>query len=176
MARGVDLVQVRANFEVGRRIVEQEERGKDRAAYGKEVIRALAERLTGEFGRGFSTTNLACMRSFYLVYQSRSSIFQTATGKLDRGKQLEPQIGKSAATRSCRLALNWTHDVFRFGIQSAGERCFYEIEAAKQKWASKQTAGMGRGGRAQAGLAPARQPWRARRTRAERPAPAAVAT
>ena len=54
VARGVDLVQVHTNFEIGRRIVEQEQKGKHRAAYGKEVIKALAERLTGEFGNGFS--------------------------------------------------------------------------------------------------------------------------
>ena len=54
VARGVDLVQVHTNFEIGRRIVQEEQRGKDRAAYGEEVIRALADRLTGEFGKGFS--------------------------------------------------------------------------------------------------------------------------
>src|SRR5207248_11182899 len=66
VARGVDLVQVHTNFEIGRRIVEEEQRGKDRAAYGEEVVRALADRLTGEFGRGFSDTNLKLMRLFYL--------------------------------------------------------------------------------------------------------------
>src|ERR1019366_3243569 len=81
VARGVDLVQVHTNFEIGRRIVQEEQRGKDRAAYGKEVIKALAERLTGEFGKGFSTSNLAYMRTFYLVYEDRSPIFQTVTGK-----------------------------------------------------------------------------------------------
>jgi hypothetical protein len=54
VARGVDLVQVHTSFEIGRRIVEQEQKGKDRAAYGQEVIKALAERLTKEFGSGFS--------------------------------------------------------------------------------------------------------------------------
>ncbi|HXN48354.1 MAG TPA: DUF1016 N-terminal domain-containing protein [Bryobacteraceae bacterium] len=52
VARGVNLVQVHTNFEIGRRIVEEELRGQDRADYGEEVIRALAERLTAEFGKG----------------------------------------------------------------------------------------------------------------------------
>ena len=90
VARGVDLVQVHTNFEIGRRIVQEEQRGKDRAAYGKEVIKALADRLTGEFGKGFSTSNLAYMRTFYLVYEDRSPIFQTVTGKSG-----PPQIGQS---------------------------------------------------------------------------------
>ena len=71
VARGVDLVQVHTNFEIGRRIVQEEQRGKDRAAYGEQVIGELAERLTAEFGRGFSDTNLKLMRLFYLQNQNR---------------------------------------------------------------------------------------------------------
>lgn len=82
VSRGVDLVQVHVNFEIGRRIVEEEQRGKDRAAYGQEVIRVLADRLTKEFGRGFSASNLAYMRTFYLAYEDRGRIFQTVSGKL----------------------------------------------------------------------------------------------
>ena len=51
VARGVDLVQVHTNFEIGRRIVEEELRGKHRAAYGEEIVKALADRLTREFGK-----------------------------------------------------------------------------------------------------------------------------
>ena len=91
VARGVDLVQVHTNFEIGRRIVEEEQRGKDRAAYGKEVIKALADRLTAEFGKGFSTSNLAYMRTFYLLYEDRSLIFQTPSGKSGPSR-----IGQSA--------------------------------------------------------------------------------
>ena len=71
VARGVDLVQVHTNFEIGQRIVEQEQKGKDRAAYGDEVIKALSERLTKEFGSGFSKRNLELMRRFFLVYVDR---------------------------------------------------------------------------------------------------------
>ena len=71
VARGVDLVQVHTNFEIGRRIVEEEQRGEDRAAYGEEVLRTLADRLTGEFGKGFSLSNLRSMRQFYIQHQSR---------------------------------------------------------------------------------------------------------
>jgi hypothetical protein len=78
VARGVDLVQVQTNFEIGRRIVDQEQKGKGRAAYGEEVIKALAERLSDEFGKGFSERNLAYMRTFHLMYRERSPILQTA--------------------------------------------------------------------------------------------------
>jgi predicted nuclease of restriction endonuclease-like (RecB) superfamily len=79
VARGVDLVQVHTNFEIGRRIVQEEQRGKDRAAYGEEIVKTLAERLTVEFGRGFSLSNLRSMRLFYLQNQDR--IGQSVTGQ-----------------------------------------------------------------------------------------------
>ena len=63
VARGVDVVQVYTNFEIGRRIVQQEQKGKGRAEYGREVIKALAEVLTAEFGMGFSARNLASMKA-----------------------------------------------------------------------------------------------------------------
>jgi predicted nuclease of restriction endonuclease-like (RecB) superfamily len=100
VASGVDLVQVHTNFEIGRRIVEQEQLGKGRAAYGEEIIKALASRLTGEFGRGFSASNLAYMRSFYLSYQDRASIFQSATGKSASPKKLQSATGKFAIART----------------------------------------------------------------------------
>jgi DUF1016 N-terminal domain len=68
IARGVDLLQVHLNYEIGRRIVEQEQHGENRAEYGKEIIADLAEKLTEEFGSGFSTSNLASMRRFYVTY------------------------------------------------------------------------------------------------------------
>ena len=81
VARGVDLVQVHTNFRIGRHIVEQEQRGEQRAAYGKAVLKALAEKLTQEFRRGFSKSYLEYMRRFYLFYQERASIAQSGTGQ-----------------------------------------------------------------------------------------------
>jgi hypothetical protein len=54
VARGVNLLQVHTNYEIGRRIVQGEQGGADRAQYGKEIIKELAERLTSDFGNGFS--------------------------------------------------------------------------------------------------------------------------
>ena len=99
VARGVDLVQVHTNFEIGRRIVEEEQRGEDRAAYGEEVIRALADHLTGEFGSGFSKSNIEYMRRFYLAYSDRAPrIAQPLTGQFD------------APPRP--FTLGWSHYVF----------------------------------------------------------------
>lgn len=70
-ARGVDLVQVHTNFEIGRHIVEHEQQGETRAGYGKEVVQNLAERLTVEFGQGFSLSNLKLMRQFFAQFRDR---------------------------------------------------------------------------------------------------------
>ena len=71
VARSVDTLQVLTSLEIGRRIVEHEQRGAKRAEYGKQVLRDLAERLTTEFGRGFSRSNLEYMRKFFLTYRDR---------------------------------------------------------------------------------------------------------
>jgi hypothetical protein len=83
IARGVDLLQVHTNYEIGRRIVNQEQHGQDRAEYGKVLLADLAARLTGEFGNGFSVSNLRYMRQFYLAYPERMALIrQTVSGEL----------------------------------------------------------------------------------------------
>jgi hypothetical protein len=82
IARGVDLVQVHTNFEIGRHIVEYEQQGETRATYGQELLNRLADRLTAEFGKGFGRSNIAYSRSFYLAYRERRPIVQTASGLL----------------------------------------------------------------------------------------------
>jgi predicted nuclease of restriction endonuclease-like (RecB) superfamily len=136
VVRGINLVQVHTNFEIGRRIIEQEQQGKDRAAYGQEVIRVLADRLSTEFGKGFSASNLAYMRSFYLAYQERTSIFQSATGKLASGNTQQADIDPflAATTQSLPFTLSWTHYVFLLTIKNEPERRFYELEATTQNW------------------------------------------
>jgi predicted nuclease of restriction endonuclease-like (RecB) superfamily len=120
--RGVNLLQVHTNYEIGRRIVEREQGGADRAQYGKEVIKELAERLTSEFGNGFSKSNIEYMRRFYLAYPDRNiQIAQTASG----------QSASSGA--ELPFTLSWSHYVFLLGLKDQ-ERRFYEIEAAEQGW------------------------------------------
>ena len=68
-AATVNALQVMTNFEIGRRIVEHEQKGAERAEYGKELLKTLPTRLTAEFGRDFSEDNLARMRSFYIAWK-----------------------------------------------------------------------------------------------------------
>jgi hypothetical protein len=64
-ARSVNAILTATYWEVGRRIVEHEQRGKKRAQYGKALLHRLAEDLTTRFGKGFSERNLLTMREFY---------------------------------------------------------------------------------------------------------------
>jgi predicted nuclease of restriction endonuclease-like (RecB) superfamily len=153
VARGVDLVQVHTNFEIGRRIVEQEQKGKGRAAYGKEILKALAERLTDEFGRGFSWSNLDYMRKFYLLYGARATISQTLTGKsntepagLDStpsglfaiSQTVSGKLASSALSTDRSFTLSWSHYIFLLGVKNPEERSFYEIEATAQGWTLRE--------------------------------------
>jgi len=87
-ARSINTLQVRVNFEISRRIVEEEQRGANRAKYGTE----LAEELTTAFGTGFSHRNLDYMRKFFLTYRDRfAPISQKPSAKLG-----EPKIEQKA--------------------------------------------------------------------------------
>jgi len=150
VVHSVNLIQVLTNFEIGRRIVEHEQGGAKRAEYGKALLRDLASGLTAEFGNGFSKRNLEYMRQFYLIYQSRS-IAQTASAQwLLKGQARSAPLQKSeilsghsappekTQTLSAQFTLSWSHYVFLLGISDAGERSFYEIEAAGLGWSLRE--------------------------------------
>lgn len=65
---GVNLSMVYTYYEIGKRIVQKEQNGQERADYGKYLIKELSKYLTKQFGKGFSITNLKQMRQFYLIY------------------------------------------------------------------------------------------------------------
>lgn len=138
----INTLQVVTNFEIGRRIVEHEQQGEKRAAYGAEVLKALSERLTLEFGQGFSARNLEYMRKFYLVWQARvDGISQTPSAKSGRTKKPRtPSAGSASdptsAPDSSKLPFNlsWSHYVLLLTIKDPDERSFYEIEAASTNW------------------------------------------
>ena len=140
VARGVDLVQVRTNFEIGRHIVEHEQSGEHRAAYGKVLLQRLADQLTQEFGRGFSKSNLEYMRRFFITYQDRLQIPQLKTGESADPAIAQFETGQltTQVAHSRPFCLSWTHYVFLLGIENADERSFYEIETADQNWNLKE--------------------------------------
>ena len=114
----VNTFQVMTNFEIGRRIVEHEQKGEKRAAYGAEVVKELSTRLTEEFGRGFSKANLEYMRRFYLEWQSRvPAIAQTSSGQF-----MPNEIGQKP---SDKLEIAQTPPDHRCDRQSPAKKAFF---------------------------------------------------
>jgi len=77
IVRTVNHKMVYTYFEIGRMIVEDQQDGKERAEYGKQVLKELSAKLTSEFGKRFSVDNLQNMRQFYLVFSN----YETASRK-----------------------------------------------------------------------------------------------
>jgi len=142
VASVVDTFQVMTNFEIGRRIVEHEQKGAKRADYGAEVLKELSARLTEEFGKGFSRSNLQNMRNFFLLWEQRvPGICQTSSGKLAHGGIRQTASGKSTISETLSgksegipFTLSWSHYVELMGIKDPAERSFYEIESANSGW------------------------------------------
>ena len=109
----VNTTMVRTYFEIGRIIVENEQNGKSRAEYGKETLKNLSERLTKDFGKGFSVTNLKQMRDFFLTYKNRQTV-------------------------SDQFTLSWSHYLFLMRIENSEERKFYEIECKNSNWSLRE--------------------------------------
>lgn len=104
VASVVDTFQVMTNFEIGRRIVEHEQKGAKRAAYGTELLKELSARLTEEFGSGFSHRNLDYMRKFYLIWNERVQISQQPAAKLAWGDISQQAVAKSQSRETSQQA------------------------------------------------------------------------
>jgi predicted nuclease of restriction endonuclease-like (RecB) superfamily len=149
-ARTVNAIMTATYWEIGRRIVEHEQGGAKRAAYGKELIQRLARDLTGKFGRGFGVDNLELFRAFYLTYSS-VGISQKAPGKSEAvirksrpnspvEHKSESLIRKSSLRQLAgQFPLPWTHYVHLIRrARSAEARRFYEAEALRGGWSVRQ--------------------------------------
>lgn len=141
IARGVDLLQVHTNYEIGRRIVEEEQSGSGRAEYGRKLMKELADRLTKEFGSGLSLSNLKYMRQFYIAYSGRlPRKRQTLSDQFEALPISEVLSGQSGALESqsrSGFSLSWSHYVFLISLNEA-ERSFYEIEATQGHWTLRE--------------------------------------
>jgi predicted nuclease of restriction endonuclease-like (RecB) superfamily len=130
----VNTLQVLTNFEIGRRIVEHEQKGKARAEYGKTLLKTLSHALTNEFGSGFSERNLLLFRKFYIEYAPRTqSITQTVSAKFKATEIPQKPSAESVVSKS-PFVLSWSHYVLLLGIKKREERAFYEIEAVNESW------------------------------------------
>ena len=128
LTTAVNTTMVYSYYEAGRMIVEEEQQGKERAEYGKYILKNLSEKLTKTFGRGFSYDNLKLMRKFFLVY-SKDSIGETAF----------PQSDNLPVNREGRkFYLSWSHYLILMRITDENERHFYEIETYRNSWSKDE--------------------------------------
>lgn len=100
-------------FLIGKRIVEEEQNGVERAEYGIGLIKNLSKRLTENYGKGFSETNLKQMKSFYLAYRKGQTV-------------------------SDEFKLSYSHYLTLMRVGNIEERNFYEIEAINNSWSLRE--------------------------------------
>ncbi len=130
----VNLAQVRQNWFIGQKLVVQEQKGNDRAEYGKHVIKIASEALTEEFGNGYSETNLKSFRKFYLTFKDYA-IGQTVSAQFEDTKRqaLITQSDK-AIQQTLPAILSWSHYERLMRIKDKIIRDWYMKEAAEQMW------------------------------------------
>lgn len=109
--RSVDFCRVQMYWNIGRRIVEEEQQGKERADYGAYLLKNLAKALEPEYGSGFSVRQLELCRKFYRLYP---------------------------ITNALRSQFNWTQYRLLIQIADSDKREYYELEAANNGWTARQ--------------------------------------
>lgn len=159
VVRAVNSHMVIAYWLIGREIVQALQGGDERAEYGKEVVKQLSVRLTGKYGKGFSTTNLWYFRQFYFVFSARHpeirhkpcgesgldkklhkpcGEFSPTTGNgrktIDILNEMGLAVEKSDAVQGFSPILSWSHYRTLTKVENRSERQFYEIEAEKEGW------------------------------------------
>ena len=156
-ARTVNALMTATYWEIGRRIVEFEQQGKDRAGYGEQLLDQLSADLTSRFGRGFGRRNLFQIRAFYLAYrsivqtssaqlvkeqtlsaQSGARILSTPSIELRRQKSQTPSGQLAVRDLSARFPLPWSHYVRLLSVKGALAREFYHAEALRGGWSVRQ--------------------------------------
>ena len=132
VVRSANAAMTAAYWLTGRRIVEFEQSGEERAAYGAALIERLAEDLTGMFGRGFSRQNIQNMRLFYLSYPP-DQIRQTPSG-ISEAATVEVGFDDLLAA----FPLPWSAYVRLLSVKNESAREFYEAEALRGGWSVRQ--------------------------------------
>lgn len=146
VATAVKLAEVYSKYQIGKYIVEEEQQGKQRAEYGKQVLKGLSIRLTEAYGDGWSVEQLTLIRKFYMTY---SKIVNTDykisnNHKINELEQISEIVNTDYKIRNLpsvidpsampRFVLSWSHYLVLMRIKNEDERRFYEIEAYREQW------------------------------------------
>ncbi len=151
-ARSVNALMTATYWAIGRRVIEFEQGGQDRAAYGQALLKRLSADLSARFGRGFSERNLEQMRLFYLAWppehisqtlsakSGRPPISQTVSGESAKPGHLQIRSVASPdlATLATAFPLPWSAYVRLLSVRNEHTRAFYETEALRCGWSVRQ--------------------------------------
>ncbi|HOX46993.1 MAG TPA: PDDEXK nuclease domain-containing protein [Myxococcota bacterium] len=149
VARTVNSAMVHAYWLIGREIVEVEQQGKVRAGYGDELIDRLAERLADQYGKGFGPRTLRRVRLFFLTYPKGSVLladpetaekWTASLSKTGLAKIWTALLSKSSSADRVLFPpfLGWAHYLILMRVANPTARAFYEIEAARESWSSRE--------------------------------------
>ena len=138
-ARNVNSIMTAVYWDIGRRIVEFEQGGEQRAEYGEQLIEQLSGDLTRQFGRGFGRANLWQMRAFYRAWPE-AKILQTLSGESTSPVDPDNTEGDSSKvlTFASRFVLPWSAYVRLLSVKNPEARTFYETEALRSGWSIRQ--------------------------------------
>jgi predicted nuclease of restriction endonuclease-like (RecB) superfamily len=138
-ARNINSLMTAVYWEIGRRIVEYEQRGEARAEYGEQLVEQLATDLSGQFGRGLGKANLWQMRAFYRTWPEQK-ILQTVSGE-SATRIISSDIGATSSSIVAlveRFPLPWSAYVRLLAVKNSDARAFYETEALRSGWTVRQ--------------------------------------
>lgn len=143
--QAVNTEMVVSYWHIGRLIVEEEQRGEERAEYGEYLIKELSKRLTEEFGKGFSLSNLKYFRQFYLSFAIGHALRdqfpdEKPVNKVPDHKSYTHEKGHSARGQLpvIRPELSWTHYRLLLKVEKAEARSFYMNEAVNARWSTRE--------------------------------------
>ncbi|MBO7422380.1 MAG: DUF1016 family protein [Oscillospiraceae bacterium] len=144
----VNTAMVYTYFEIGRMIVEDEQKGTTYASYGKETLKNVSMYLIARFGKGYSVDNLERMRKFYLIYSNSATPLRNSknlkivsSNSLENTNSATPlRNSQIPQTPSAELhfTLSWSHYLKLLRIENPDERRFYEIEATENNWSLRE--------------------------------------
>jgi predicted nuclease of restriction endonuclease-like (RecB) superfamily len=139
----VNFAMVEAYWLIGRRIVEEEQQGKERAEYGAYVIKTLSKELTTEFGKGFSERSIFQYRQFYQTFPEtpivRAPLAQLQNTESEQIEIVRAPLAefKNTEFSSYLLRLNWTQIQRIMRVSNPDARAYYIKEAAENMWSSR---------------------------------------
>lgn len=131
--RTVNCVMTATYWELGRRIVEFDQRGEERAGYGQALLESLSKDLTRRFGRGFSVRNLRSMRMFYREWPLRTTLSAEPS---DTTAEIRQTLSADSAAQI--FPLPWSHYLSLLRVKKKSARSFYEKEAIRGGWSARQ--------------------------------------